>query len=122
MLLERLWQRGLHLVTWSPGHRQRRKRKNSLLPLLDKVLSRKRFSIETLFEVLKSSRGLENPPPLAHQCPGPSSLLPGGNHLGTTQDQYRQYRYPQHHAHHPNLLLTLSTTGVRSITGRGAIP
>ena len=54
-LLERLWQRGLHLVTGI-----RRNRKNDRMPLLDKLLLRKRFPIETLFEVLKSSMGLEH--------------------------------------------------------------
>ena len=33
--------------------------KNDLLPLLDNVLLRKRFMIETLFDKLKSSMGLE---------------------------------------------------------------
>ena len=54
-LLERLWQRGLHLVTSI-----RRNMKNYLIPLLDKVLLRKRFIIETLFDKLKSSMGLEH--------------------------------------------------------------
>ena len=53
-LLERLWQRGLPLITGI-----RRNMKNDLMPLLDKVLLRKRCIIETLFEVLKSSMGLE---------------------------------------------------------------
>ena len=54
-LLERLWQRGLHLVTGI-----RRNMKNYLMPLLDKVLLRKRFIIETLFDKLKSTMGLEH--------------------------------------------------------------
>ena len=54
-LLLRLWQRGLHLVTGI-----RRTMKNYLLPLLDKVLLRKRFIIETLFDKLKSHMGLEH--------------------------------------------------------------
>ena len=54
-LLERLWQRGLHLVT-----SMRRNMKNDLLPLLDNVLLRKRFMIETLFDKRKSSMGLEH--------------------------------------------------------------
>ena len=54
-LLERLWQRGLHLITSI-----RRNMKNDLLPLLDKVLLRKRFMLETLFDKLKSSMGLEH--------------------------------------------------------------
>ena len=52
-LLERLWQRGLHLVTSI-----RRNMKNKLIPMLDKGLVRKRFIIETLFDQLKSSMGL----------------------------------------------------------------
>ena len=54
-LLERLWQRGLHLIPVI-----RRNMKNYLLPLLDKVLLRKRCIIETLFAKLKSSMGLEH--------------------------------------------------------------
>ena len=54
-LLERLWQRGLHLVTSI-----RRNMKNYLMPLLNKLLSRKRFIIETLFNKLKSDMGLEH--------------------------------------------------------------
>ena len=54
-LLLRLWQRGLHLVTGI-----RRNMKNHLMPLLDKLLLRKRFIIETLFDKLKSHMGLEH--------------------------------------------------------------
>ena len=54
-LLERLWQRGLHWVTGI-----RRTMKNHLMPLLDKVLLRKQSIIETLFDKLKSSMGLEH--------------------------------------------------------------
>ena len=49
-LLERLWQRGLHLLTSI-----RRNMKNNLMPLMDKVLLRKRFIIETLFALPSSS-------------------------------------------------------------------
>ena len=55
-----LWQRGLHLVTSI-----RRNMKNYLMPLLDKLLLRKRFIIETLFNKLKSGMGT------AHQTPFP---------------------------------------------------
>ena len=55
LLLERLWQRGLHLFTGIC-----RNMKNHLMPLLDKVLLRKRCIIETLFDKLKSSMGLEH--------------------------------------------------------------
>ena len=54
-LLERLWQRGLHLVTII-----RRNMKNYLMPLLNKLLLRKRFIIETLFNKLESGMGLEH--------------------------------------------------------------
>ena len=54
-LLERLWQRGLHLVTSI-----RRNMKNYLMPLLDKLLLCKRFIIETLFNKLESGMGLEH--------------------------------------------------------------
>ena len=54
-LLLRLWQRGLHLVTGI-----RRNMKNYLMPMLDKLLLRKRFIIETLFDKLKSHMGLEH--------------------------------------------------------------
>ena len=55
LLLLRLWQRDLHWVTGIG-----RSKKNYLLPLLDKVLLRKRYIIETLFAKLKSSMGLEH--------------------------------------------------------------
>ena len=54
-LLLRLRQRGLHLVTGI-----RRNMKNHLMPLLDKLLLRKRFIIETPFDKLKSHMGLEH--------------------------------------------------------------
>ena len=54
-LLERLWQRGLHLVTSI-----RRNMKNYLIPLLDKLCLRRRFIIETLFNKLESGMGLEH--------------------------------------------------------------
>ena len=54
-LLERLWQRGLHLVTGI-----RRNMKNYLMPMLDKILLRKQFIIETLFDKFKSSLDLEH--------------------------------------------------------------
>ena len=54
-LLERLWQRGFHLITSI-----RRNMKNYLMPLLDKLLLRKRFIIEALFNKLKSGMGLQH--------------------------------------------------------------
>ena len=54
-LMKRLWQRGLHLITSI-----RRNMKNYLMPLLDKLLLRKRSIIETLLDKLKSGMGLEH--------------------------------------------------------------
>ena len=54
-LLLRLWRQGLHLITGI-----RRNMKNYLMPLSDKILLRKRFIIETLFDKLKSGIGLEH--------------------------------------------------------------
>ena len=54
-LMQRLWQRGLRLLTGSG-----RTMKNSLLTLLDKLLPRKPSIIETLFAKLKSGMGLEH--------------------------------------------------------------
>ena len=48
-MMHQLWQRGLHLITGI-----RRDMKNHLMPLMDKLLLRKRFIIETLFHKLKS--------------------------------------------------------------------
>ena len=54
-LFARLWDQGLHLITGI-----RRNMKNYLMPILDKVLLRKRFIVETLFDKLKSEMGLEH--------------------------------------------------------------
>jgi len=54
-LFARLWDQGLHLITGI-----RRNMKNHLMPVLDKLLLRKRFIIETLFDKLKSDMGLEH--------------------------------------------------------------
>lgn len=54
-LFARLWQKGLHLITGI-----RRNMKNHLMPIWDKLLLRKRFIIETLFDKLKSQMGLEH--------------------------------------------------------------
>ena len=50
-----LWQRGLHLITGI-----RRNMRNHLMLLGDKILLRKRFVIETVFEILKCEMGLEH--------------------------------------------------------------
>ena len=54
-LFQELWKRGLHLITSI-----RRNMKNYLMPLLHKLLLRKRSIIETLFDKLKSHMGLEH--------------------------------------------------------------
>ena len=54
-LFAALWRRGLKLITSI-----RRNMRNHLMPLLDKLLLRKRFIIETLFDKLKSQMGLEH--------------------------------------------------------------
>jgi Transposase DDE domain len=50
-----LWQRGLHLITGI-----RRNMRNHLMLLGDKILLRKRFVIETVFDILKCDMGLEH--------------------------------------------------------------
>ena len=52
-LFTRLWKRGLHLITGI-----RKNMKNYLMPLLDKLLMRRRFIVETVFNTLKSQMGL----------------------------------------------------------------
>jgi transposase len=54
-LFERLWRRGLHLITSI-----RRNMRNHLIPLADKAMLRKRFLIETVLDTLKSEMGLEH--------------------------------------------------------------
>lgn len=54
-LFARLWKKGLHLITGI-----RRNMKNHLMPIFDKLLLRKRFIVETLFDKLKSEMGLEH--------------------------------------------------------------
>lgn len=54
-LFAELWHQGLHLITGI-----RRNMKNYLMPIWDKVLLRKRFVVETLFDKLKSDMGLEH--------------------------------------------------------------
>jgi hypothetical protein len=50
-----LWQRGLHLITGI-----RRNMRNHLMLLGDKIMLRKRFVIETVFDILKCEMGLEH--------------------------------------------------------------
>jgi len=54
-LFNRLWRRGLHLITGI-----RRNMRNHLMPLADKLMLRKRFIIETVLDILKSEMGLEH--------------------------------------------------------------
>lgn len=54
-LFEQLWRDGLQLITGI-----RKTMQNYLLPWLDKILLRRRFLIETVFDTLKSSQGLEH--------------------------------------------------------------
>ena len=54
-LFNKLWQRGLHLITGI-----RRNMRNYLMPLADKLMLRKRFVIETVFDILKCEMGLEH--------------------------------------------------------------
>ena len=54
-LFKRLWNNGLQLITGI-----RKNMKNYLMPWIDKILLRKRFIVETVFDTLKSSMGLEH--------------------------------------------------------------
>ena len=54
-LFARLWGQGLHLINGI-----RRNMKNYLMPILDKMLLRKRLIVETLFDKLKSEMELEH--------------------------------------------------------------
>jgi hypothetical protein len=51
----KLWQRGLHLITGI-----RRNMRNHVMLLGDKIMLRKRFVIETVFDILKCDMGLEH--------------------------------------------------------------
>jgi Transposase DDE domain len=54
-LFDGLWQDGLQLITGI-----RKNMRNYLLPLFDKLMLRKRFILETVFDVLKQAQGLEH--------------------------------------------------------------
>jgi Transposase DDE domain len=54
-VFNKLWQRGLHLITGI-----RRNMRNHLMLLSDKIMLRKRFVIETVFDILKCEMGLEH--------------------------------------------------------------
>ena len=52
-LFGQLWSRGLHLIIGI-----RKNMKNYLMPMIDKLLLRRRFIVETVFDALKSQFGL----------------------------------------------------------------
>ena len=54
-LFQKLWQRGLHLITSI-----RRTMKNYMMPLADQIMLRRRFVIETVLDILKCDMGLEH--------------------------------------------------------------
>jgi len=54
-LFQKLWRKSVQLIT-----EIRKNMKNYLMPLFDKILLRKRFIIETIFDKLKSQIGLEH--------------------------------------------------------------
>jgi transposase len=54
-LFQTLWKDGLQLITGI-----RKTMKNYLMPWLDKILLRRRFLVETVFDTLKSAQGLEH--------------------------------------------------------------
>ncbi len=60
-LFKILYQRGLKLITGI-----KRNRKNHLMPLIEKLMLRKRFLIETLFDILKIHMNLS---PTRHRSP-----------------------------------------------------
>ena len=54
-LLRDLWQNGLQLITGI-----RKNMRNYLMPLFDKLMLRKRFILETVFDAVKAAQGLEH--------------------------------------------------------------
>ena len=70
VLFAKLWRRGLHLITSI-----RRNMRNSLMPMADKIMLRKRFVIETVLDTLKSEMGLEHS---RHRCNYLPPLCRGG--------------------------------------------
>ncbi len=54
-LFQELWHKGVQLITGI-----RKNMKNYLMPVIDKVRLKKRFIIETVFDKLKTSMGLEH--------------------------------------------------------------
>ena len=63
--------------------------KNHLMPLLDKLLLRKRFSIETLIGQTEVTHGVgAHPTPIAQKRSGPYLLLSCRLHPCATQSQH----------------------------------
>jgi len=60
-LFERLYRKGLHLVVSI-----RKNMKNRLMPLMDKLMLRKRFLIETIFGILKQNMNIDH---IRHRSP-----------------------------------------------------
>jgi len=54
-LFQSLWTKGIHLITGI-----RKNMKNYLMPMIDKIMLRKRFLVETVFDTLKSHMGLHH--------------------------------------------------------------
>ena len=54
-LFKSLWKRGLHLITGI-----KRNMKNYLMPMLDKLMLRGRFIVESVFNVMKNHMNLEH--------------------------------------------------------------
>ncbi len=80
-LFEQLWQQGLQLVT-----KLKKNMKNRLMPLLDKILLRKRALIESVNDQLKNIAQIEHSrssQPL--ELPGQSDCGVGGIHLPRLQ-------------------------------------
>jgi hypothetical protein len=50
-----LWTKGIHLITGI-----RKNMKNYLMPMIDKIMLRKRFLVETVFDTTKSHMGLHH--------------------------------------------------------------
>ena len=78
-LFTKLWRGGLHLITGI-----RKTMKNYLMPWFDKVILRKRFIIETLFDKLKSAMSLE------HWCSTSQSQSQASHTLCRSHWQVRQ--------------------------------
>lgn len=54
-IFKHLWQKGLHLITAI-----RRNMKNKLMPMIDKVLLRKRFLVETVLGQIKTCTNIDH--------------------------------------------------------------